>query len=154
MIPIDYTMLIAGVDYQYISYVRLIRLLKVFRVLEIVKMIRGLHNISLTEYNLILSVFWICLSGHVVACIFYWVGKYEDRVKDRFDHKTLFEDMRNRPYLDYGPVQDMPAFEKYIHFLYFGIGIMCQILAGDMAPYGHLEETLGLIILLISKFSM
>ena len=48
----------------------------------------------------------------------------------------------------------MGVAEAYLHFLYFGMGYSVQILAGDMIPYGHVEEAIGLIILLFSKFIM
>ena len=52
-----------------------------------------------------------------------------------------------RPFLKLEAVNEMSKFEAYIHFIYFGIGHMLQILQGDMVPYGHYEETFGLIIL-------
>ena len=48
----------------------------------------------------------------------------------------------------------MPIHEQYLHMLYFGTCYMTQIVHGDMIPYGHIEETLGIVVLVFQKFFM
>ena len=142
VLPLDYMMYAAGVDLQIIAFVRILRFFKIFRVLEIMKILRSIFDVSLTEYSIITSIYFIIILAHFVACLFFWMGNYEYQSDNRFDGKNLYEDIVSRPFLHYDSVLEMGVAESYLHFLYFGMGYAVNILAGDMIPYGHVEEAI------------
>lgn len=120
IIPIDYIIQGAGLSQQTISLVRLLRLAKLFRVYELILIIKRVNNISVTSYSLLVSFFILAISCHLLACVFFWLGKYEYNHRSRFDKLTLFADMSDRPFLEYKNILDMPVAQQYIHMLYFG----------------------------------
>ena len=97
-IPLDFVLLVSGFSSMIAAWSRSIRFLKIFRISEILGMLRTHANIRLQLFNILVIFFLFLNLMHIVACIYYFIGKYEYELDRRFDSKTLFEDIADRDY--------------------------------------------------------
>lgn len=75
--------------------------------IDVLKILKQLFDISETEFIMIMSLFIILILGHISACIFYMLGDYEYEVKNRFNKKTLYDDIAERPFSEIDSVIEM-----------------------------------------------
>jgi len=98
VLPLDYVLWIGDFSSPLIAWCRVLRLLKVFRVAAAIRYMKHDSNIRTSLFSLFLMFFLFLFLAHFAACIYFAVGCLEYEHGERFDGKSLFKDMVDRPF--------------------------------------------------------
>jgi len=78
-------------------------LFKIYRVVELIRIVRHHSNVKVPLFTISLLFLLFALLAHYMACIYVFIGKREVHRDDRFDGKTMFEDVTNRDFVNLPP---------------------------------------------------
>jgi len=143
VIPLDYILKALDINQTVVASIRVLRLVKLHRIYEIVALVRKHSQIKIPLFTLFLFFCFFLAFGHFMACIYILVGRIDWGT--RFDGKSLYQDLTDRPFLDFQPIEDMLVMPKYAQFFYFGFCTASSIVYGDIVPYTFLEQLLVLL---------
>lgn len=104
-------------------------------------------NVRIEIYRIIELFYLYGLTGHLIACAFGLIGKFEYGRGSRFDGMTLFSYVETRPW-QAGITDDIMALSKwelYTLMLYLGIGVQGLCPYGDLVPWAPIEEVFGIL---------
>ncbi|CAI2367549.1 unnamed protein product [Moneuplotes crassus] len=138
--PLDYILMIFGVNQQTVAWVRILRILKLYKPFDYIKIWRKHSNVKIALFTLfLLSILFVIIS-HLMGCIYFYIGRHEDGGENRYDGQSLFKNTLDRDFLILQPVVEMSIFEQYVHFFYLSACTMGAVMYGDMIPLTPLEQ--------------
>ena len=115
----DYIFLVFGVNHNIRHFFKLFRLFKVYRSVELIKIIRAHSNIKVPLFTIGILFFLFILFAHFMASIYIFIGKREVGHARRFDHKTMFDDVTNRDFVNLPPATELSPFDLYVSIRLF-----------------------------------
>ena len=144
-VPFDYLLLaIDGTRYLR-QFIRLLRLLKIYRINEIITLIRKHTSVDQPIFRIFLMSMIYLVLAHWFNCLLIQIAVWELYRHDRFDGKTLLNQMTALPYSVVPPAQKMTKWQLYANLLLLCICYMGSIMYGDIIPFTIAEETLGIV---------
>ena len=104
-----------------------------------IKIVRAFSNIRLPLFTISLLFGLFILAAHVMASSYIFIGQREVDKDNRFDNKTMFDDLTNKNFIDLPKVSEMSILEMYTQFLYLSAGTMGAVMYGDIIPFTFSE---------------
>lgn len=151
VLPIDYFLLLFGVDQQTVAFVRALRLVKLYKPLDYIRTWRRHSNVKIALFTLFLMFILFVIISHVMGCMLFYVGRHEVGQNRRYDGQTLFENTIERDFLTLKPVVEMSIIEQYVHFFYLSACTMGAVMYGDMIPLTLTEQMVDFCAMFVAR---
>lgn len=145
---------------EYITYFYSATLTRYLLMLKLVKLGRIYENMIMVKSNTNQSVFFgfylflfvlFGVASHVLGCIIGWISRREAVWLTRYDQKTFAWSFEQKPWVQLGPLFDLPPLDQYAVILHYGFQIISQVTYGEVVPWAASEAIITILGFMVGR---